>query len=211
MSSEKRLFSFDQNIRHEGFKIIAGIDEAGRGPWAGPVVAAIVIMPEHVYIPEVNDSKKLTPSKRGILYNYIISSCLEYATGMVNHKTIDSINILEATHEAIKRALEKLSLPVDLFLVDGCRKVSSISYPQRCISGGDGLSFSIACASIVAKVTRDRIMVKLDAEYPGWGFAKHKGYGTKEHVKALDSLGISPIHRKSFRPIKRILEHVFVS
>ena len=199
------LYSFDRQIRNEGYHAIAGADEAGRGPWAGPVVAAIVIMPAEKYIADVNDSKKLTPSARETVFPLITSSCIAYATGIIEHHIIDEINILQATYAAFKQAFTGLSHAVDILLIDGINTVPGIPVRQRPYINGDARSYSIACASIIAKVTRDRIMKQCDREYPGWGFAQHKGYGTKQHHEALKTIGVSPIHRKSYKPVKQLL------
>lgn len=199
------LFSFDTHIRRQGHPIIAGIDEAGRGPWAGPVVAAIVIMPPDHCLPSINDSKKISPNVREKLFSLIIDSCIEYSVGIIDHTVIDEINILQATYKAFQHAVQKLTIPVDLILIDGNMQVPGLPYPYRSYIGGDGLSYSIACASILAKVTRDHIMSEFDQQYPGWNFAQHKGYGTAAHQHALNNKGISPIHRKSFRPIKKLI------
>lgn len=199
------LYSFDCRIRHEGYRTLAGADEAGRGPWAGPVVAAVVIMPAETHIPDVNDSKKLTPAARDALFSRITASCTAYSVGIIEHTIIDRINILNATFAAFKQAFDGLSHTVDLMLIDGTHTVPGIPSRQRAYINGDSLSYSIACASIIAKVTRDRIMEHKDREYPGWGFARHKGYGTRQHRDALRMIGVSPIHRRSYNPVKELL------
>ncbi len=201
----RSLFDFDRQLYGEGFTRIAGIDEAGRGPWAGPVVAAAVVMPANVFIDGVNDSKKLTPQYREKLIARIISSCLDYAVGVIDHEVIDEINILKATCCAMRAAVEKLSQPVELCIIDGNMNLDGYVKQYRCYKGGDSLSFHIACASIVAKVTRDRMMNEFDTLYPGWGFAQHKGYGTAAHLEAIRVKGLSPIHRKSFHPMKAMV------
>ncbi|MFH1380280.1 MAG: ribonuclease HII [bacterium] len=199
------LCDFDRRIHREGFSSIAGVDEAGRGPWAGPVVAAAVVMPQDAVIEGVNDSKKLTPQRREKIYPQIISSCTDYAVGVVSHETIDTINILNATKHAVQHAVRGLIVSVDLSIVDGNMYLDGFLTSYRSYVGGDSLSFSIACASIIAKVTRDRMMIKFDRQYPGWGFAAHKGYGTALHREAISILGISPIHRVSFQPMKGLV------
>ena len=177
---------------------MAGVDEAGRGPLAGPVVAAAVIFPSDVFIDGIDDSKKLTPQKREALFLLIQQEALAVATGMVSEKTIDRINILQASYEAMRKAIEGLSVHPEHLLIDG-HELPEKSYPQTAIVGGDGKSFSIAAASIVAKVTRDHMMTAFDNMYPQYGFARHKGYGTKQHVEAIRTYGPCEIHRKSFR------------
>jgi ribonuclease HII len=163
-------------------------------------------MPSGMYIPGVNDSKKLSPAKREQLYDHILSSCVEYGIGIVDHDTIDAINILQATFRAFQTAFNKLHTPINLLLVDGSLRIPNIIVSQRCVCHGDALSYRIACASILAKVTRDRLMIDLDTQYQGWGFAQHKGYGTSDHLQALTRLGLSPIHRKSFKPMSDLLK-----
>ncbi|MCX5725817.1 MAG: ribonuclease HII [Candidatus Saganbacteria bacterium] len=185
-------------LRANGIRYIAGIDEAGRGPLAGPVVAAAVILPHKTIIRGLDDSKKLSPKKREKLYIEIQKKAVSIGVGIVSEKVIDRINILQATLRAMHEAVERLSITPEHILVDGDKKIPSLSLNQTAIPKGDSKCSSIAAASIIAKVTRDRIMVKLDAEYPGFGFAIHKGYGTKAHKKALRKYGRSPIHRLSF-------------
>lgn len=203
-----RLREYDQKVRTEGYVLIAGADEAGRGPWAGPVVAAAVIMPKDHFLPDVNDSKKLSSSRREKLFPHIIESCTDYAVGIVDHDVIDRINILQATCRALREAVSGLSTDAHMTLIDGNLPVSGIRGAYRCCIRGDSLSYCIACASIIAKVTRDRIMCELDKQYPGWAFGRHKGYGTPEHAKLLRIKGLSPIHRKSFSPMKEMADHV---
>ena len=195
------LFLFDDTYRQKGYPVIAGVDEAGRGPWAGPVVAAAVILPEGLVIEGVNDSKKLTPAKRENLYEIITKQALSYGVGIVDNIAIDEMNILKATHKAMNIALSGLKSAYDIVLVDG-NPVPSLPGRQEAIVKGDGKSASIASASIIAKVTRDRIMDDISAVYPNFGFSRHKGYGTKEHLEALKKFGPCPLHRRSFRPIK---------
>ncbi len=188
---------------------LAGVDEAGRGPLAGPVVAAAVVLPEawaREGIPEplkrLNDSKQLSESVREELYEAIqVSDAIVSAVSVVEASVIDEINILQATHRAMNEALAGLEPPAEHALVDG-RPVPSLILPQTAVVKGDVKSFSIAAASILAKVTRDRIMVQYDEKFPGYGFAGHKGYGTKAHLLAIEELGACPIHRMSFAPLK---------
>ncbi|MCR5452116.1 MAG: ribonuclease HII [Lachnospiraceae bacterium] len=181
----------------ESYVNICGIDEAGRGPLAGPVVAAAVILPTGHLIPGVNDSKKLTEKKREKLFDVIMEEALAVGVGISDHKVIDEINILQATYRAMREAIDSLSVKPDLLLCDAV-EIPDVDIPQVPIVKGDAKSLSIAAASIIAKVTRDRMMRDFDEEYPGYGFAGHKGYGTKAHYAAIEKLGISPIHRYTF-------------
>lgn len=200
------LFEYDSEIRQQGCGVLCGIDEAGRGPLAGPVVAGAVILPDGVEIVGLNDSKKLSEKKRENLYDIILEKAQYYGIGYASHEEIDEINILNATYLAMRRAVENLlaqgAVGIDLLLVDGNRD-PKIGYPTRTLVKGDGTSASIAAASILAKVTRDREMLQLDQEYPAYGFAKHKGYPTKAHYQAIEENGICPIHRKTF--LKKVL------
>lgn len=192
------LTQFDTAIREEGFPVIAGVDEAGRGPLAGPVVAAAVILPPEVEIEGLNDSKKLTSARREALFSVITQTALSYCVSGASVEEIESLNILQATFLAMRRAVEGLSVPVDLLLIDGNQMPGGLSVSARTVVKGDGRSASIAAASILAKVTRDRYMVQMDTQYPGYGFAQHKGYGTKAHYAVLAQKGLSPLHRPSF-------------
>lgn len=178
--------------------IVAGIDEAGRGPLAGPVVCACVIMPleKDKIIEGINDSKKLSPSKREKLYDQILKTALDYSIVEIDEKIIDEINILNATKLGMKKSLENLKIKPDIVLIDAVKIESDIK--QENIIKGDALSYNIASASILAKVYRDRLMIELSKKYPQYNFAKHKGYGTKEHIEALKLYGKCPIHRNSF-------------
>lgn len=189
-----------------GYSCVVGVDEVGRGALAGPVVAACVLLPFGWLPPGLNDSKKLSPQQRETLYELLVGKALGIGIGMVEATRIDSINILNATYEAMRQAFRALpkNLVPDLALIDG-KPVPEFPIPHRPLVGGDALSASIAAASIVAKVTRDRLMLMLDAQYPGYGFADHKGYGTHAHLKAIQKLGPSPIHRRSFRPVAQAL------
>ena len=176
---------------------ICGIDEVGRGPLAGPVVACAVILPKDARIPYVNDSKKLSPKKREELYDRILEEAVAVGLGSVSPGRIDEINILQATYEAMRQAIAELSVKPDLLLNDAVT-IPGVDIPQVPIVHGDAKSQSIAAASIVAKVTRDRLMVQYDEIFPGYGFASHKGYGAKSHMDALREKGMTPIHRRSF-------------
>ena len=200
-----KLYNFDKEYK----TLIIGVDEAGRGPLAGPVVAAAVVINEYSsYLDEVNDSKKLTESKRERIFENILNdNNILYGVGIVDADVIDEINILEATYIAMKKAIDDIIDGIEekyLILVDGNRKIKNCEYNQETIVKGDSKSLSIATASIIAKVTRDRIMKELDLKIPGYNFSKHKGYGTKEHYKLLRENGVSNIHRKSF--LKNFLE-----
>lgn len=192
------LWSFEQRAWDEGFTHVCGVDEAGRGPLAGPVCAAAVILPPNAEIDGLNDSKKLTAKRREALYDVILSQTVAYGIAMVDEKTIDEINILQATFLAMRQAVEQLSVTPELALVDGNREPDFGSIPVKTIIKGDSLSANIAAASILAKVTRDRFMMEQDQIYPQYGFAVHKGYGTQAHYAALRTYGACPIHRKSF-------------
>lgn len=183
-------------------KYICGVDEAGRGPLCGPVAAAAVIMPEGLIIDGVNDSKKLSGKKREELFGIIIENAISFRIEFSDEKTIDEINILNATMQAMERAISGLEPKADFALIDGnCSR--GITLPNRTVVKGDSLSHSIACASILAKVSRDRLMLKYDEMHPEYGFKAHKGYGTKAHYEAIQKYGILPIHRKSF--LKKII------
>ncbi|WP_085815031.1 ribonuclease HII [Geoanaerobacter pelophilus] len=198
------MLALEAQTLRRGYCRIAGIDEAGRGPLAGPVVAAAVILPSGVLLPGVNDSKQLTEEKREELFDVIHREAIAVGVGIGDHALVDSINILQATLSAMRDAVRALSLPPDFLLIDGISNVP-MSIPQRTVKKGDSLSLSIAAASIIAKVTRDRMMVQYDAEYPGYGFASHKGYGAASHLAAIAELGPCPIHRKTFSGVKEHL------
>ena len=191
------MLHYENIFYKEGYQTIAGVDEAGRGPLAGPVCAAAVIFPKDVWIPEINDSKKLSESKREALFPIIIEQALAYGIAFVDEKRIDEINILNATFEAMKAAVDALQIRPDFVFIDGNR-IKGIDIPHQCIVKGDTLSMSIAAASILAKVSRDRLMKQLDEKYPEYHFKKHKGYGTKEHIERILQYGPSEIHRKTF-------------
>ncbi|HHV61881.1 MAG TPA: ribonuclease HII [Firmicutes bacterium] len=193
----QHMGELEEELFQGGYVNVAGVDEAGRGPLAGPVVAAAVILPRGIEIPYLNDSKKLSPKRREALYEIIEGSAVAVGVGIVSHDIIDRINILQATFLAMREAIRKLSVRPDYILVDG-RDIPGCTLPQKGIVGGDGRCSCIAAASIIAKVTRDRIMIDLDKRYPQYGFARHKGYGTKEHIDALRAYGPCPFHRMSF-------------
>lgn len=190
-------YSFEIAAKEKGYELICGIDEAGRGPLAGPVCAAAVILPLGLEIEGLNDSKKLTEKKREKLYDVIIEKAVAYGIAFADEKEIDDINILQATFLAMKRATEKLSIKPEYALVDGNR-MPNLDIDGETIVSGDALSPSIAAASILAKVTRDRLMLEYDKQYPEYQFAKHKGYGTKVHTEAIKEFGPSAIHRLTF-------------
>lgn len=191
------LWAIESGLREQGISCIAGVDEAGRGPLAGPVCAAAVILPFGLDIPGLNDSKKLTDKKRRELYDVICAQALAYGIAMTDEKVIDEINILQATFCAMENAMRQLSVTPDLVLIDGNR-AREFPYPVQTVIKGDSLSANIAAASILAKVTRDRYMEKMAEEYPGYGFEVHKGYGTKAHYAAIREKGMCPIHRRTF-------------
>ena len=212
MTQQGELFSaapldtlqFEKIAYQSGYTCVAGLDEAGRGPLAGPVTAAAVILPPGLSITGVDDSKKLTADKREKLFDIIMNQALSVGVGVVSPAEIDRINILQATRQAMRAAVMSLSLQPDYLLIDGITTIES-SLPQKTIKKGDSLSLSIAAASIIAKVTRDRHMIEMDLIYPGYGFARHKGYGSADHMSAIKRLGPSPIHRLTFGGVK---EHV---
>lgn len=191
------LWNYESRCWEAGYETVCGVDEAGRGPLAGPVCAAAVILPRGLDIPGLNDSKKLTAKRREALYDIITEQALAYGIAFASEQEIDEINILQATFLAMERAMAQLAPPPELALIDGNRS-KDFGLPVRTIVKGDGLSASIAAASILAKVTRDRLMEQYDEQYPQYGFAVHKGYGTKRHYAALREYGPCPIHRQTF-------------
>jgi ribonuclease HII len=200
-------FAEEEILAAQGYQRIAGIDEVGRGALAGPVVAAAVILPRHIDAPwlsEVRDSKQLTPAKRELLFHRIHEVAISIGVGLTPHHLIDAHGIVKATRLAMKLAVERLSPPAESLLIDYMR-LPEVRLPQKGITNGDSLCFSIACASIIAKVARDRLMVEFDRIYPGYGLAQHKGYGTREHLECLTRLGPCPIHRQSFKPVREIM------
>lgn len=188
---------YEKKYISEGKKIICGVDEAGRGPLAGPVAAAAVVMPEGLIIEGVNDSKKISPKKREKLFDIICGQAISYSISLVDNETIDKINILNATYLAMTNAVKGLDVLPDEVLVDGNR-LPDWEYDSEAIVKGDAVCHSIACASILAKVSRDRLMLKESEKYPNYFFEKHKGYGTKLHIEMIKRHGTCPIHRKSF-------------
>lgn len=195
--SEITMWEIEDSCFEKGIQLICGVDEAGRGPLAGPVCAAAVILPPHAEIPGLNDSKKLTDKKRRELYPVIKEQAIAYGIGFASREEIDEINILQATYLAMERAIAQLSVKPELALIDGNR-AKDFGIPVKTVIKGDSLSASIAAASILAKVTRDDLMLEAAKEYPQYAFEVHKGYGTKAHYEALTAHGPSPIHRMSF-------------
>ncbi|MBG9445432.1 MAG: ribonuclease HII [Bacillota bacterium] len=196
----KEMTRYECQYRSQGFQLIAGIDEVGRGPLAGPVVAAAVILPENFYLPGLDDSKKVPEQKRAEYYEIINAEAEAVSVGIIESDEIDRINIFEATKKAMLSAIEGLNPKPDFLLVDAVKLLTP--YPMEAIIKGDGKSVTIAAASIIAKVTRDRMMAEIGKEFPQYGFGKNMGYGTKEHLEAITLHGITPYHRKSFAPIK---------
>ena len=194
---------YENNVKLKGYKAVCGVDEAGRGPLAGPVFAAAVLLPENTVIDGVNDSKKLSEKKREALFEIIKEKAISYSIAYSTVEEIEDINILNATMIAMKRAVEGLSIPADYALIDG-NKIPSLDIPCEYVIKGDAKSMSIACASILAKVSRDRLLYKYAEDFPQYQFDKHKGYGTKAHIEALKEYGPCPYHRMSF--LKKILK-----
>ena len=192
------LKQIEKEIYKEGFEYICGIDEAGRGPLAGPVVVASVIMPQNSMIEGVNDSKKISEKKREKLYDLIINEAISYGVGIISQKEIDEINILNATKKGLTESISELKVKPDIILVDALTKIDTMGIPYRSVIKGDAKIYSIACASIIAKVTRDRIMQEWDKVYSQYGFSSHKGYGTAKHIAAIKEYGLCPLHRRSF-------------
>lgn len=204
-------FEEEKGLWAQGYRFIAGVDEVGRGPLAGPLVAAAIILPRRgPWLDLVRDSKRLTPSRRELLFERISQEAVALGIGTVAPEMIDAQGIIGATRLAMGFAIAQLSQPPDFLLVDALA-LPEIGVPQRKIIMGDSLCLSIAAASVVAKVTRDRLMAELDSRYPGYGFARHKGYGTREHLLKLRHLGPCPIHRKSFSPVRELLWGKFLS
>jgi ribonuclease HII len=198
------MLTYDTALYEKGYCLIAGVDEAGRGPLAGPVVAAAVILDKDILIPGIDDSKKLSEPRRESLYKKIEQSAAAYGVGIVKEDVIDNINILRASLEAMRLAILDLSMEPDFLLIDGLY-VPDTNFPSEAVTHGDNLSASIAAASIVAKVTRDRIMREYGKIYPQYGFSRHKGYPTPQHLAALDEFGPCDIHRRSFAPVLKRL------
>ncbi len=194
----KKLKEIDEKMYNAGAEYICGIDEAGRGPFAGPVVVASVILPRNSMIEGVNDSKKVSEKRREKVYEEIIKEAISYSVGIVDETKIDEINILQATKMGLTNSVKGLKVKPDVILVDALTNIDTCGIPYKSIIKGDALSYSIAAASIIAKVTRDRIMIKYNEIYPEYNFAKNKGYGTASHIAAIKEYGLCPIHRKSF-------------
>lgn len=196
---------FEARARGNGYNMVAGIDEAGRGPLAGPVVAAAVVLPESFDLPGLTDSKCLNPGQRETLYPQIRQQAVSVGIGLVNPADIDRLNILQATLQSMQLAVSRLGSRADYLLIDGISPLP-VSTPQETIKKGDSRSLSIAAASVVAKVVRDRIMTAFDRHYPQYGFARHKGYGSAEHRKAIETYGPSSLHRMTFRGVREFVK-----
>lgn len=190
-------FSYENNLKQKGFKLVCGVDEAGRGPLAGPVYAAACILPGELIIEGLNDSKKISEKKREALYDIIVNNAIDYCVATASVEEIEEYNILNATYLAMTRAVQGLK-EFDFCLIDGNRIPPQLVGKAEAVVKGDSKSFSISAASILAKVSRDRYLLELDKEYPMYNFKKHKGYGTKEHMDLIREYGVSPVHRKSF-------------
>ena len=197
----------EEEFYQNGMKLIGGIDEAGRGPLAGPVVVACVVMPKDSMIEGVNDSKKVSEKKREKLYDEIINNAISYGVGIIDQKEIDNINILNATKLGLTASIKNLEVKPEVILVDALTNIDTCRIPYKSIIKGDAKCYSIACASIIAKVTRDRIMREWDKVYPQYGFEKNKGYGTKTHIDAIKEHGLCMLHRHSF--VKNIIQSEF--
>jgi ribonuclease HII len=200
-------FIEEERLEAQGYRLIAGVDEVGRGALAGPVVAAAVILPRDLDAPwlaEVKDSKQLTPDRRELFFHHIHQVAVAIGIGAIPHYLVDKRGIVSATRLAMKQAIERLSPPAESLLIDYMR-LPEVRLPQKGITNGDNLCLSIACASIIAKVARDQLMTAFDRIYPGYGLARHKGYGTSEHFACLSRLGPCPIHRRTFSPVKDII------
>lgn len=193
-----KLKEMEKDLHTKGFKYICGIDEAGRGPLAGPVVIASAIMPADSMIEGVNDSKKVSEKKRELLYEKITQEAISWSVAIIDEKEIDKVNILNATKEGLTNTIKDLKTKPDLIVVDALEHIDTCGIPYESIIKGDAKCYSISAASIIAKVTRDRIMRQWDEVYPEYGFARHKGYGTKAHIEAIKEYGLCPIHRRSF-------------
>jgi ribonuclease HII len=200
--SREDMLLYEKRFWKEGWELVAGVDEVGRGPLAGPVVAACVIFPKNFWLPGVDDSKKLTKIRRERLFEQIMDDALGVGIGIVWEKTIDRVNILNASLKAMWKAVKKLKTLPQLVLVDGNQKIPNLPFPQMPIVKGDSKSMSIASASIIAKVTRDKIMLNYHKKYPQFFFAENKGYSTKSHLEALKTFGPCDIHRRSFKIIQ---------
>ena len=199
---------YERELQERGVKLIAGVDEVGRGPLVGPVVTACVILPQNYELEGLTDSKKLSPKKRELFYDIIMRDAISVSIGMRDEKVIDDINIYEATKQAMYEAIEKAKVKPEHVLIDAM-KLEKITIPSTSIIKGDLKSITIAAASVIAKVTRDRMLVELDKKYPEYGFKKNMGYGTKQHIEAIEKYGIIPEHRKTFSPVSKNLEHLY--
>ena len=195
--ADKNMWLIEEELFAQGYQLVCGVDEAGRGPLAGPVCAAAVILPAHLEIPGLDDSKKLSDKRRRELFPIIKEQAIAYGIGLASHEEIDEINILQATFLAMERAITQLKVKPEFALIDGNRE-KDFGLPVKTVVKGDSLSANIAAASVLAKVTRDVLMEEMALQYPGYGFEIHKGYGTKAHYEALRTLGASPIHRMTF-------------
>jgi len=200
----EKMLAYEKELYAQGIQLIAGVDEVGRGPLAGPVVAAAVILPENCKIPGLNDSKKIPKSKHQAIYQSVLDQALSVGIGVKDNQVIDQVNIYEATKLAMLEAIQELDQQPQHLLIDAMKLVVPIS--QTSIIKGDANSLSIAAASIVAKVTRDQMMAAYDQEYPGYDFAQNAGYGTTKHLEGLEKHGVTPIHRRSFEPIKSMTD-----
>lgn len=203
--SESELLNYEKELYGQGITLIGGVDEAGRGPLVGPVVAACVILPVNYELEGLNDSKQLSEKKRDLLFDIIMKDAISVGVGIVEADMIDKINILEASRLAMKLAIENMDVKPEFVLSDAM-KLNNIDIPYKDIVHGDALSLSIAAGSVIAKVTRDRMLYELDKEYPEYGFAKHKGYPTKAHLEAIKKYGLIDGYRKSYGPVKEIIE-----
>jgi ribonuclease HII len=201
-SEEIDRWQYERQFYQRGHTLVAGVDEVGRGPLAGPVIACAVVLPRDFDVEGVDDSKLLSPARRLAVFPHIAAKCLAWAIGCIDVETIDRLNILRASLMAMHRAICELPLAAEAVIVDGNHKIPDLPLPQMPVVKGDQKSISVACASIMAKEVRDRLMEDYDRQYPGFGFGDHKGYATPEHLAALDKLGPVPIHRKSFRTIR---------
>ena len=199
------LYKYEKELWNKNLNYIAGIDEVGRGPLIGPVVTACVILPKDFYLEGLTDSKKLTEKKRDVYYDYIMEHALAVSVGMMDEKVIDEVNIYEATKLAMYQAIEKCPIKPEHVLIDAM-KLENLEMPSTSIIKGDAKSVSIAAASVIAKVTRDRMMIELDKKYPEYGFKSHKGYPTKKHVEAILKYGLIDGYRKTFKPVSEIVK-----
>ncbi len=200
--------SYERELEEQGITLIAGVDEVGRGPLIGPVVTACVILPVGYFVEGLTDSKKLTPKKREFFYDIIMRDAVSVSLGMCDAKVIDDINIYEATKVAMYQAINGSKIRPEHVLIDAM-KLERLDIPSTSIIKGDLKSISIAAASIIAKVTRDRMMMEMDLAYPEYGFKKNMGYGTKQHIEAIEKYGILPEHRKTFKPVSDHLDHIY--